>query len=57
MAGLDPAIQLLAKTHVARKMDPRVKPGGDGGVCIRVTTQSNLRASSGSMIGMPSRIG
>jgi hypothetical protein len=32
MAGLDPAIHLLRKKLLlAKKMDPRVKPAGDGG--------------------------
>jgi hypothetical protein len=29
IAGLDPAIHLLAKILAKKKMDPRVKPGGD----------------------------
>jgi malonyl CoA-acyl carrier protein transacylase len=29
IAGLDPAIHLLRNKHVAKKMDPRVKPAGD----------------------------
>jgi hypothetical protein len=29
MAGLDPAIHLLRKKLLAKKMDPRVKPAGD----------------------------
>jgi len=31
IAGLDPAIHLLRKTILAKKMDPRVKPAGDAG--------------------------
>jgi hypothetical protein len=30
MAGLDPAIHLLRKKLLAKMMDPRVKPAGDG---------------------------
>jgi hypothetical protein len=29
IAGLDPAIHLLRKTLLRRRMDPRVKPAGD----------------------------
>jgi hypothetical protein len=29
IAGLDPAIHLLRKEFLRRKMDPRVKPAGD----------------------------
>jgi hypothetical protein len=29
IAGLDPAIHLLRKKVLAKKMDPRVKPAGD----------------------------
>jgi hypothetical protein len=31
MAGLDPAMHQLRKKHLAKGMDPRVKPGG--GAC------------------------
>jgi hypothetical protein len=31
IAGLDPAIHLLRKTPLAKRMDPRVKPAGDTG--------------------------
>ena len=35
IAGLDPAIHLLTKctSSLAKVMDPRVKPAGDGGDC------------------------
>jgi hypothetical protein len=29
IAGLDPAIHLLRQMLLRRRMDPRVKPGGD----------------------------
>ena len=29
IAGLDPAIHLLCKNALAKRMDPRVKPAGD----------------------------
>jgi hypothetical protein len=29
IAGLDPAIHLLCKMRLAKRMDPRVKPAGD----------------------------
>jgi hypothetical protein len=35
IAGLDPAIHLLRKTHLTKRMDPRVKPAGDAGEWIR----------------------
>jgi hypothetical protein len=31
IAGLDPAIHLLRKTHLTKRMDSRVKPAGDAG--------------------------
>jgi hypothetical protein len=31
IAGLDPAIHLVRNNRHAKKMDPRVKPAGDGG--------------------------
>ena len=33
IAGLDPAIHLVRKNDLAKKMDPRVKPAGDNRAC------------------------
>ena len=35
IAGLDPAIHPLRKKALTKKMDPRVKPAGDGTVAAR----------------------
>ena len=32
--GLDPRVHPLRKTHFAKKMDCRVKPGNDGGETV-----------------------
>src|SRR5262249_8788796 len=35
MPGLDPGIHPLRKKHLAKKMDPRVKPAGDASLICR----------------------
>jgi hypothetical protein len=39
IAGLDPAIHLLRKKLLAKKMDPRVKPAGDAGGWARAASK------------------
>jgi len=43
IAGLDPAIHPLRKRVLAKKMDPRVKPAGDGRGCSAMKSDSKVR--------------
>jgi hypothetical protein len=53
MPGLVPGIHVFLPFSGDEDVDGRDEPGHCGGT----TTHSIFRASSGSMIGMPSRIG
>jgi hypothetical protein len=39
LPGLDPAIHLLCKNALAKRMDPRVKPAGDAGEWVSAVTR------------------
>ena len=56
-ARLCPAIQLLRQLMLPERWTPGSSPGVTIVLVGESDGQSNLRASSGSMIGMPSRIG
>ena len=42
IAGLDPAIHLLCKNALAKRMDPRVKPAGDAGEWVSAELSREL---------------
>jgi len=42
MPGLDPGIHPLRKKHLAKKMDPRVKPAGDASLICLSPLHPNL---------------